>query len=61
MVEGTGMILQGRMQVGLRGMSGVAGFAEQREIGQAQLGDQCSIGLQARLICYGQLPGMGKN
>lgn len=61
MIKGTRMILQSRMQVGLRRMAGVAGLAEQREIGQAQLGDQCSIGLQARLICYGQLPGMGKN
>lgn len=61
MIEGTRMILQGRMQISLRGVTGVAGLAEQREIGQTQLADQGLIGLQARLICYGQLPRMGKN
>ncbi len=61
MIKGAGMILQSRMQISLRGVAGVARLAEQREVGQTQLGDQGLIGQQARLICYGQLPGMGKN
>jgi hypothetical protein len=61
MIKGAGVILQGRMQIGLRRMAGVAGFTEQCQISQAQLGDQSSIGQQARLVGYGQLPGMAKN
>ena len=35
------VVLEGRMQVGLRGMAGVAGLGEQREVGEAEALCQC--------------------
>ena len=34
-LQGTGMILKGRMQIGLAGMAGITCLGEQREVGQA--------------------------
>lgn len=61
MIEGTRMVLQRRMQIGLREMTGVTGFGEQRQIGQTKLGNQCPVGIKSRLMGCGQRPGQGKN
>ncbi len=50
MIEGARMVLQRRMQVGLRRMAGVTGFCEQRQVGQAEPGNQFSVGVEAGLM-----------
>ena len=61
MVEGTGMILQCGMQVGLRGMTGVTRFGKQRQVGQAKAGDQILRCLQTRLMRFLCSPGLDEN
>lgn len=61
MIEGARMILQRRMQVGLRGVAGVAGFGEQRQIGQTKAGDQFAVGVEAGLVFCGRQRGLGEN
>ena len=56
MIEGARMILQRRMQVGLRRMAGVTGFGEQRQVGQAETGDQFAVGIKAGLMGCSQRP-----
>ena len=55
------MILQGGVQISLRRVTGVARFAEEGKVSQAEMSNQCPIGEQPRLVACGQLPGMGKN
>lgn len=55
------MILQCRMQIGLRGMTGVTGFGEQRQIGQTEMGNQCPVGIEPWLMRCGQRSGQGED
>lgn len=61
MIEGTRMVLHRRVQIRLRGMTGVPGFGEQRQIGQAKPGNKCPVSIEPRLMGCGQRPGQGKN
>lgn len=61
MIEGTRMILQRRMQIGLRGVAGIAGLGEQGQVSQAEPGDQFAVGVEPGLVCCGQRSGKGKN
>src|SRR5574343_403628 len=61
MIEGAGMVLQRRMQVGLRRVAGVAGFGEQRQVGQTELFDQSTVGFKFLLVGYGWPKKQAKN
>lgn len=58
MLEGHGMVLEGGVQVGHRGMAGVAGLGEEGDVGKAEAGDENARRLEARGLTVGDEGGM---
>jgi hypothetical protein len=61
MFQGDRVILKGRLEVGLRGMAGIARLREKRQIRQLQVRNDSSRMIDQREIGLPLKPGMGEH